>query len=363
MFAKTASWIVVVIVVAAAAGGLGYLAGYDYHSSPSQTLDSTFSLDAAGSLSTQFPRLAMLLANETPGISAPSSTQDYEGSLDVVNGFTQLDAKADVAAVADFRLIPQLLEPKYAGFEVAFGMTPEVLVYNPSIAQFDGINSSNWGWKLVDAVSTEGVAPFAVWNASTDPNGYNEIFSMELQGQFVNDSNVSILGHFYSGAPGSLLKPLGSTTLVEHESQAAELISTGVVSSLITYRSYAVANHLTFVSFNATVGLNATGPTALADYKALGTKILTATGGTTSVHAAPVIFAVTVPLDAPNPALGAAFIHLLLSPQGSAILSHGGAFTPIFPGWVQTYSVGGPIPPAVAPDVAPMPAWASALIS
>jgi molybdate/tungstate transport system substrate-binding protein len=360
MFARTASWIVIAIVVAAAAGGVGYVAGSEDHTSPSQVLDSTLSIDAAGSLTGQFPQLATLLVNETPGISAPSAAQDYEGSLDIVNGFTELGAKADVAALADFRLIPQLLEPKYAGFEVAFGTTPEVLAYNPAVGAFDGINSSNWGWVLANAIA-HGAAPLGVWNASTDPNGYNEIFSMELQGAIFNGSNLSVYSHFYSGAPGSFAVPNPATTLPEHESMAAELIKAGTVSAVITYRSYAVANNLTFVPFNSTVGLSATGPTALADYAALSTEIERSSGGKTRMFAAPVVFAVTVPSNAPNPALGAAFIHLLLSPQGSAILSRGGAFTPIFPGWLQA-SPGIAPPSAVAPDVVPLPGWASALL-
>jgi molybdate/tungstate transport system substrate-binding protein len=358
MLAKTLTWIVIAIVLAAGAAGAGFVGGYEYRGSPpSSVANSTLSILAAGSLSAQFPQIAGVLVNETPGISAPTVTQTYEGSLDVVNAITQTGAKADVAAVADFRLIPQVLEPKYAGYEIAFGMTPEVLAYDPNVTAFDGINSSNWGWKLVQAVTTSGDPPFGVWNASTDPNGYNEIFSMELQGEFYNGSDLAVFGHFYTGSPTSLAVPNPTTTRAEHESQAAELIDTGVVSAVITYRSYAVANHLHFVSFNSTVGLNATSPAALADYRDLTTTIETASGGTASVGAAPVVFAVTVPSDAPNPELGAAFVHLLLSPQGEAILSAGGAFTSIFPGWADRPSA---VPSLLAPDVVPMPAWASA---
>lgn len=365
MFAKSFAWVVALIVVGAGAAGAGYVIGhYAPARSPSAVANSTLSVLAAGSLGGQFPRLASLLVNETPGISAPAAAQDYEGSLDIANGFTESGAKADVAALADFRLIPELLEPKYAAYEVAFGITPEVLVYNPAISEFGGINSSNWGWKLVHAVEKTGV-PFALWNASTDPNGYNEIFSMELQGQEYNGSNTSVYGYFYSNSPWKVAVPVNNPTidLTEHESDAAELIEKGTVSALITYRSYAVANHLTFVSFDPIVGLAASNSTALADDRALSTRIATASGGIAPVHAAPVVFAATVPVDAPNPALGLAFLHVLLSPAGEAILAAGGAFEPLFPGWYQMSAPTGPAPPPVlAPDVVPPPAWASALL-
>src|SRR5580692_4841368 len=103
-----------VVLVAAGAGGLGCVPRYEYNTSPASTpqtvTNSTFSVLGAGTLNTLFPQLASLLTNETPGIADPVAAQTYEGSLDVTTAITSLGAKADVAAVADFRLIPSLLE-------------------------------------------------------------------------------------------------------------------------------------------------------------------------------------------------------------------------------------------------------------
>jgi molybdate/tungstate transport system substrate-binding protein len=357
--------LVVTIVLLTLAGiGAGFVGGYEYRgssaSSPGAVTNSTLSILAAGTLDTIFPELANALVNETPGISAPSATQNYEGSLDVTSAIASLATRADVAAVADFRLIPQWLEPKFASYEVVFGSTPEVLVYNSSLPAFAGINGTNWAEKLLTEVNGGGTARMAVWNASTDPNGYNEIFSLELEGMLYNDSASAFYSHFYSGTVGGLAVPDPATTILEHESQAAILLQTGVVSSFITYRSYAVVNHLPYVSFSPIVGLAANNSTALADYAKLSTMIVSSTGGLTSVVPAPVLFAVTVPSNAPNPELGAAFLHLLLSPQGTALLSARGAFTPIFPGWSNDPSAS---PPVVAPDVVPLPSWASPFVT
>src|SRR5580700_7364699 len=220
---------VVVILVAAGAAGLGFVAGYEYKSSPASSpaavTNSTLSVLGAGTLDTLFPELANQLVNETPGISAPSAAQTYEGSIDITTAITSTGALADVAAVADFRLVPQLLEPKYAGYEVVFGSTPEVLAYNPGIAAFDGINESNWAQKLVADVTTHGNAPMAVWNASTDPNGYNEMFSLELQGMLYNGSSTLFYNTFYSGGSSTPAVPNSATAILEHESQAATLLN------------------------------------------------------------------------------------------------------------------------------------------
>jgi molybdate/tungstate transport system substrate-binding protein len=358
MSAPTAIWVVVVVVVAGAAGGVGFFVGYEYR--PSSVANSTLSILAAGTLDTLFPQLADALVNETPGISAPSAAQTYEGSIDITAAITSLAATADVAAVADYRLVPQMLEPKFASYEVVFGTTPEVLAYNPDVPGFSGINSTNWPTKLIDTIDN-GSAPLGVWNASTDPNGYNEIFSMMLEGMIYDGGDVAaIYSHFYTGAPGSCAFPIAGKALYEHEAQAANLISTGVVSAVITYRAYAIVNHLTYVSFNPIVGLLANNTTALADYSKLSTSIIGSTGRFISVVPAPVLFSVTVPLNAENPALGAAFLHLLLSPQGTAILSEGGAFTPIVPGWTDR-SVS-TLPSVLQPDVVPLPSWAATIL-
>jgi molybdate/tungstate transport system substrate-binding protein len=354
----------VVILVALAGIGVGFAAGYEYRgtpaSSPHAITNDTLSILGAGALVDLFPRLASALVNETPNITAPTAAQTYEGSLDITTAISSLSAKADVAAVADFRLIPQLLEPKFAGYEVVFGSTPEVLCYNPSLGAFDGINSTNWAEKLVADVTTPGDAPFAVWNASTDPNGYNEIFSLELQGMLYNDSSSRYYSAFYTGGSTSPAVPNPSTTQLEHESQATTLLSTGVVSALITYRAFAVTGCPAYVSFNPIVGLQANNSTALADYAGLSTTIVGSSGGFETVKPAPVLFSASVPSHAPNPALGAAFIHLLLSPQGAAIIGAHGAFTPIFPGWSDNPSG---LPSVLAPDVEALPSWATPFVS
>ena len=360
MVATTPVWIVIVIVVAAGISGLGFYAGYEYRgspaSSPSAVANSTLSILGAGTLTVTFPELASALVNETPGISAPAATQTYEGSLDVTTAISSLGAKADVAALADFRLIPQLLEPTYANYEVVFAQTQEVLIYNASLPAFNGVNSVNWGDKLVADVTTPGNARMGVWNASTDPNGYNEIFSMMLQGMLYEGGNTSaIYGHFYSGAPGSYASPNPSTAILEHESQAATLIKTGIVSAVITYKAVAIQNHLPYVLLDPIVGLLANDSAALSDYAKLSTQIISSSGSLKSVYPAPILFAATVPLNAPNPALGAAFLHLLLSPQGDAILAENNAWNPIFPGWTNNETA---VPSVLAPDVTPLPAWA-----
>jgi molybdate/tungstate transport system substrate-binding protein len=364
---STTVWFVALLVVAAALGGVGFFAGYEYRgspaASPSTAANNTLSILGAGTLGTLFPELASELVNETPGISAPSAAQDYEGSIDITDAITTGAATADVAAVADYRLIPNLLEPKFATYEAVWGKTQEVLAWNSTnsavASALAGVNNSNWPSKLAGAITADS-KPMGVWNASSDPNGYNEIFSMMLEGLIYDGGNISaVYSQFYTGAPGALAVPIPSMAILEHESAAALDLSSNVVSAVITYKSAAISDHLAYFPFDPIVGLFANNTTALSDYGMLSTSVIGSTGALVTVVPAPVLFGITVPSNAQNPALGAAFIHLLLSPAGAAIISQDGAFTPIFPAWSDDVSAA---PSVLQPDLVPLPMWAATIL-
>ena len=306
---------------------------------------SVLSIIAAGTLGTPFGEVAGLVANTTPGASAPTASQLYEGSLLVVSAVATLHQPYDVVATADYHLIPLHLYPVPALWEVSFATSPEVLVYDPTVAALDGMNTSNWPQKVLASGEKLGIA-----NASTDPNGYNEIFVLELEGLLQNGSLSALYSHFFDGPVGGYAAPDPSTTLLEPETSVASLIQTHAISLFITYRSYAVSHGLSYVDLAPSVGLGDLDPSDLAAYANASTSILTA-NGTQLVHGAPVLFSATVPANAPNATLGALFVHALVSPAGDAILAADG-LTPLFPGWCDDPSA---LPPMLAPDVVPLP--------
>lgn len=306
---------------------IGYLA---HPSATAPTPPATLSISAAGTLGQLFPEAAGELVNSTPGVSAPLAAQLYRGSIAAVEAATVPGQAFDVVASADYHLIPQLLEPGWAGWEVVFATTPLVLAYDPSVAAFSGVNSSNWAVRLTEPGVVLGVA-----NASVDPAGYNAIFALELQGLLANGSLGAVYSHFYGGAPGGFAVPSPTTTRVELESQAALLLGAHAVSAFLIYRSYAVENHLAYVALGPSVDLGSTDAGHVAGYAAASTTILAPSGaGSEVVRGAPVAFAATVPSNAPDPGLGNLFIHLLASWKGGQLLAAAG-FDPIAPAWAD----------------------------
>ena len=337
--------VLLAVVVVVAAIFVGYGLTSSGSGGTNRVAASTLSITAAGTLGTLFPQLASALGNSTPGISAPLAAQTYGGSLVALARISALHQSFDVAAAADFRLIPLLLEPAWASYELVFASTPEVLTYDPTLPAFSGINTTNWAAKITAPGVRLGIA-----NASTDPNGYNGIFVLELQGALTSGSLSAIYGHFFTTPVGSFAIPNAATTQVEQETQVATLLATHEIQAFITYRSYAVAHHLAYVSFDQSVGLGNETSSYLSTYGEASTTILS-TNGPTVVRGAPVLFAATVPTNALNATLGTAFLQLLFSTEGSSLISANG-FTPIVPGWVDRPAA---VPSLLAADVVPLP--------
>lgn len=345
----------VAVGIAVVAVIAGLAAGYELRGSgpagaPAPGSGSpVLSITAAGALNTAFPQIAALLANESATVQVPPAAQQYEGSLAALSAITELHGAYDIAASVDFRLIPQMLYGHAATFELTFATSPEVLTYDPTVAAFQGINGSNWADRLTAPGVILGVA-----NASLDPNGYNEIFVLELEGLLQNGSATAIYGHFFEGAPGAYATPDPATTRVEPETEVASLLGAHEISAFITYRSYAIANHLDYVTLSSTVDLGSFSAAAMAGYARASTTIRASNGTAESVVGAPVGFSVTVPTNAPNATLGALFVELLVSPAGAPILAANG-LTAISPAYAEGIDGLRSVPLLLQPMVVPIP--------
>ena len=272
--------------------------------------------------------------------------------LAALAAITALHGAYDVAAAADLRLIPQTLEPIWAGWEVVFASSPMVLAYDPSVAAFAGINGTNWVSRLEAPGTLLGVA-----NASVDPNGYNAIFVLELQGLVFNGSLDAVYGHFFTTPPGSLAVANPATTRVVPETQAATLLQTHQVQAFLTYEAYATSHGLAYVSLDPRVNLGSFDPVRIAGYAQASTTLLTGSG-TVVQTGFPVAYGVTVPANAPNATLGQLFVHLLVSPPGRALLEANG-FVPLVPAQADRVEA---LPALLRPDVVSLePGLAQAL--
>jgi molybdate/tungstate transport system substrate-binding protein len=351
--------IALAVGIAAVCAVAGFAGGWFAHPGPASSTAGDLAIIAAGSLAPAklLPALASEFANDTPGISAPSSLQLYEGSTDAATALAGGGQPYDIFVAADFRVIPQHLESiasPVASWEVVFASDPIVLAYNSSVPALKGVTSSNWSQAIVASGVTLG-AP----NASSDPLGVNAIVVLELEDALEGDGG-SFYGHFYTGGEGALAVPTDAVRTVV-ENVAATALATGEVDAYLIYQSYAVADGLTYISLSPSVNLGGTSPPDVANYGTVSTKVYTSTGTATDAGA-PVLFALTVPSTAPHPVLGLAFAEFLMSNATESTLTADG-FSVLAPLWTdQPSHLPAVLSGSTTGGVEPLPSYLATLI-
>lgn len=350
--------VVAVVVVALVAGALGGWFLHPSSSGSSSPGSATLSVIGAGTLAPILPSLASAFANATPSVSAPSAAQLYEGSTAAASALTLPSQPYDLFVAADFRVIPQHLEPPtatVASWEVVYAADPMVLAYAPGVAGLAGINSTNWYQKVVAPGVTLGTP-----NASSDPLGANAIFALELTDALTAQSGA-FYGHFFSGGLGGFAVPTGATKIVS-ENIAATALATGEVSAFLIYRSYAIVDHLSYIALNDSENLGSYNATDVARDGSVSTTVLSGTS-TVVKKGAPVLFSLTVPGNAPDYPLGIAFAAYLLSGATASVWAADG-FAPLAPLWTDEPAK---LPAALAGTapggVAPLPSDLAALLA
>jgi molybdate/tungstate transport system substrate-binding protein len=321
---RNAAFTAAVVVVAVA----GFTGGWVLRPS-SSTPTETLWVVGAGSLAPILPSFASAFVNATAGVADPVSAQLYEGSSTAASSLAGGEQPYDVFVAADFRTIPQDLEspaPSVAAWEIVFAADPVVLAYAPSDPALSGIGPANWWTKIVNPGVLLGVP-----NASSDPLGANAIYTLELQDAAAGLSGA-LYGHFFTGTEGALAGITSATRYVS-ENVAGAALASGEVDAFLLYRSYAVADHLTYVDLSIGVDLGGFSSTNVSAYAAASTTVLSGSG-TKLEKGAPVLFSLTVPRTAQSAVLGTAFAAYLLSNATAGAWARFG-FDPLAPEWTD----------------------------
>ncbi|HSM17850.1 MAG TPA: extracellular solute-binding protein [Gemmatimonadales bacterium] len=278
----------------------------------------------AGSLAVPFNRLLRAFASRHPGVKP---AQENSGSLAAARKLSELGKIPDVLAVADYNVIPELLVPRFATWYATFATNSMTLIYSGESAGAAEITGQNWYRVLQRPGVRWGFADPAL-----DPAGYRTLMAFQLAEHHYRES----------GLAARLNAAADSRYMRGKSADLVALIQLGELDYAWTYTSLAKLHGLPFVALPPEVTL---GDPALADwYKNATVRLPGATlAGRDSLdlRGAPIAYALTIPRDAPHPAVAAAFVAFIVSDDGRAILE-GAALTPL-----ERPVVGGPgVPPA-----------------
>jgi len=289
-----------------------YLLGLALPATPAGTVAAqaptgTLTVFNAGSLAAPFRDLLQAFARRTPGITP---RQESAGSLEIARKLTELARIPDVVGVADYQVIPSLLIPGQATWYASFARNSMVLVHSDRSIGAREIGPSNW-WQILlrPGVRTGRSDP------SLDPNGYRAIM-------------VTQLAERHYGQPGlarRLLAAMPARYVRPKEADLIALVQAGELDYAWSYRSIAQTVGLPSVSLPAEVDLS--DPDRAAWYALARVRV---PGGTRAgadsitIGGEPIVYALTIPTRAPNPAAAQAFVRFVFSPEGQGILARHG---------------------------------------
>jgi ABC-type molybdate transport system substrate-binding protein len=148
----------------------------------------------AGSLSVPFSQIEKKFEAKYPQYDV---VREAAGSRACARKITDLHKKADVMASADYKVIDNLLMPKYAKFNALFATNEMVIAFTPHSKYSNKINSNNW----TDILLKPGVK-VGHSNPNLDPCGYRSVLVTKLAGIYYNkpDFYNKLLGYgdFYT---------------------------------------------------------------------------------------------------------------------------------------------------------------------
>lgn len=275
----------------------------------------------AGSLSVPFKELSELFEIRHPGVEVLA---EPAGSRDTARKVSDLHRPCDVLGSADYKVIDNLLIPDHASFNIRFAANEMIIAHTERSKYADEITGENWTEILLREDVTFGRS-----DPDSDPCGYRTVMLFQLAEKHTART----------GLADQLLSKHGSRYIRPKETDLLALLEIGEIDYLPIYRSVAAQHGLHFVVLPDEINLRATEHAdiyATAKVEVTGKKpgeLITRTG-------APIVYGITIPDSAPNRDLALAYVELLLSPEGQALMERNGQL---------------PIVPAIADDLEAVP--------
>jgi molybdate/tungstate transport system substrate-binding protein len=259
------------------------------------------------------------------------------GTIQVIRHVTELNEKIDLLMVADYSLIPRMMystvvpgtNESYADYYVRFATNSLVLAYENNSRYASEVNSANWCQILARSDVKLGFA-----NPQLDALGYRTLTAIQLAEDYYGQSTLfhdlitdnmnppinSIPdGSNYTITVPDIQEPIGNKlTLRASEVDLIALLQAGNLDYCFMYLSNAKQYGFNYVALPDQINLSS--PQYKSNYERIqvvysherfATITLDRTGET-------IYYGLTIPADAPNPALAEKFIQYLLDGQGKA---------------------------------------------
>jgi molybdate/tungstate transport system substrate-binding protein len=221
-----------------------------------------------------------------------------------VRRVTELGKRADVLAVADFEVLPALIVPKHARWYVVFARNRLVLAHRLDSKGAADLARMPWYEVLLRPGVEQGHS-----DPDADPAGYRTLLAWQLAERHYKIPGLA--KKLDAAVPAKNVRPK-SVELVA-------LLQAGELDYAWAYASVAEEARLAMQTLPPEVDLG--DPARAALYATVSVEVAGNTPGTKrTVRGLPILYALTIPNDAPNPDAAIAFVEFLLGDEGRAAL-------------------------------------------
>ncbi len=287
---------------AAAVAGFGSSSSATVASSASQR-SNTLIVFGAGTLSQPFSDEIAAFEKQYPGVTVHSQ---FGASADMVKDVTELKEPDDVLGVADYSLIPAEMfgtgSKRFATWYIGFVSNEITFAYTSHSKGASQLTASNWYKVLAEPGVRIGRA-----TPAADPSGYQILQMLKLADAYYHDPGLS----------ATILKNSPNSLVAQVETSLTAALQTGEIDYLAIYRSSAIEDHFPYLKLPNQINLS-----DLALARTYATVTVQGPAGPTTGK--PIIYAMTIPTNAANPALARKFVAFVIGPKGEAIMRANG---------------------------------------
>ncbi len=273
---------------------------------PSNTgLEGALVVFHAGSLTQPFQALAKAFNRHHPSVA---TKLESAGSRHCARKISELDRRADIFGSADYKVIENLLIPERARFNIHFATNDMVIAYSEHSRRREDFTERDWFRVLSDEE-----VRFGRSDPNSDPCGYRSLMVFQLAERHYGEK----------GLAARLTEMHGRTYIRPKETDLIALLEAGEIDYLPIYRSVAEQHGLPFLTLPPEVNLG--DPDRGELYRHAEVTVSGRTPGSKLVRRGePIVYSITIPNEAPNPAAAVAFVELVLGAEGRAILEKNG---------------------------------------
>ncbi len=259
----------------------------------------------AGSLSVPMKDIAAAFKKLHPEVNI---LMESAGSVESARKITELNKPCDIMASADYKVIDNMLIPKFADWNIKFVSNEMCIVYSEKSRYAGQINDKNW----FDILLKKDVA-FGRADPNTDPCGYRSLMTLQLAEKYYRKPG---LAKMVTDKDQNYMRPKEVDLLAVLESQSVDYI--------FLYKSVAIQHNLKYLVLPSEINLKDPKLTDLYNTaivpingKEPGQKVM--------MKGEPMIYGITMLNNAPNKPAALAFLKFLLSKeQGIRILENDG---------------------------------------